>query len=88
MIIAMEERIGSVIKFFEKTSIAAVKLDFGDLAVGDLVRIKGTSTDFTQKIDDMEFDHQPVQKATRGQFTGIKLAHPAKPFDLVYKIAG
>ena len=88
MIIAMEERIGSVIKFFEKTSIAAVKLDFGDLAVGDMVRIKGTSTDFTQKIEDMEFDHQPVQKATRGQFTGIKLAHPAKPFDLVYKVAG
>jgi hypothetical protein len=88
MIIAMEERIGSVIKFFEKTSIAAVKLDFGDLAVGDMVRIKGTATDFTQKIEDMEFDHQPVQKATRGQFTGIKLALPAKPFDLVYKIAG
>ncbi len=62
MIIAMEERIGSVIKFFEKTSIAAVKLDFGDLAVGDLVRIKGTSTDFTQKIDDLEFDHKPVQR--------------------------
>ena len=31
----MEERIGSVIKFFDKTSIAAVKLEFGDLSVGD-----------------------------------------------------
>ncbi len=88
MMLSMEERIGSVIQFFEKTSIAAVKLDFGDLAVGDVVRIKGTDTDFTQKIDGMEFNHQPVQKALRGQFTGIKLSHPAKPFDLVYKIAG
>ncbi len=84
----MEERIGSVIKFFDKTSIAAVKLDFGDLAVGDTIRIKGNSTDFTQKIETMEFDHQPVQKATRGQFTGIKLSQPAKPFDLVYKVTG
>ncbi len=82
----MEERIGSVIKFFDNTSIAAVKLEFGDLAVGDTVRIKGSSSDFTQKVELMEFGHQPVQKATRGHFTGIKLSQPAKPFDLVYKI--
>ncbi len=84
----MEERIGSVIKFFDKTSIAAVKLDFGELAVGDTIRIKGNDSDFTQKIEVMEFDHQPVQKAGRGQFTGIKLSKPAKPFDLVYKVMG
>lgn len=84
----MEERIGSVIKFFDKTSIAAVKLDFGDLAVGDVIRIKGTSTDFTQKIETMEFDHKSVAKAMRGQFTGIKLSQAAKPFDLVYRVTG
>jgi len=84
----MEERIGSVIRFFDKTSVAAVKLDFGDLAIGDTVRIKGSANDFTQKVEAMEFDHQPVQKAIRGQFTGIKLSQPAKPFDLVYKVTG
>jgi putative protease len=82
----MEERIGSVIRFFDKSSIAAVKLDFGDLAIGDTIHIKGITTDFKQKIDDLEFDHKPVQKAVRGQFTGIKLSQHAKPFDLVYKV--
>lgn len=84
----MEERIGSVIRFFEKTAVAAVKLDFGDLAIGDTIHIKSSATDFVQTIEVMEFDHQPVQKATRGQFTGIKLSQPAKPFDLVYKVTG
>ncbi len=84
----MEERVGSVIKFFDKPSIAAVKVEFGELSVGDTIHIKGNNTDFSQKIETMEFDHQPVQKATRGQFTGIKLAQPAKPFDLIYKITG
>lgn len=84
----MEERIGSVIKFFEKTSIAAIKLDFHDLGIGDMIRIKGTTTDFTQKIELMEFDHKPVDKASRGQFIGIKVSQPAKPFDLVYKVSG
>jgi putative protease len=84
----MEERIGSVIKFFDKNSVAAVKLDFGDLAVGDTIRVKGDGTDFTQKIEVLEFDHKPVDKALRGQFTGIKLNKPAKPFDLVFRITG
>lgn len=84
----MEERIGSVIKFFEKNQVAAVKIDFGELSVGDTIHIKGNDTDFTQKVETMEFDHKPVEKATRGQFTGIKLSRPAKPFDLVYKIKG
>jgi hypothetical protein len=88
MITHMEERIGSVIKFFDKTSIAAIKLDFGDLAVGDTIRLKGNKTDFTQKIETMEFDHQPVHKATRGQFTGVKLSQAAEPFDLVYRVTG
>ncbi len=88
MITAMEERIGSVIRFFDKTSVAAIKLDFGELSLGDKVRIKGPSTDFIQTVDTMEFDHQPLQKALRGQFTGIKLSQPAKPFDLVYKVTG
>lgn len=84
----MEERIGSVIKYFDKNSIAAVKLDFGDLAVGETIRVKGNDTDFTQKVEVMEFDHKPTDKAVRGQFTGIKLNQPAKPFDLVFKITG
>jgi hypothetical protein len=84
----MEERVGSVIKFFDKTSVAAVKLDYGDLSVGDMIRIKGPATDFTQPVDDLEFDHKPVRKAFRGHFTGIRLTRPAKPFDLVYKVSG
>jgi hypothetical protein len=84
----MDERIGSVIKFFDKTSIAAVKLDFGELAIGDTIHVKGNMTDFMQKIDILEFDHKPVQKALRGHFAGIKLSQPAKPFDLIYKVVG
>ena len=84
----MEERIGSVIRFFEKNAVAAIKLDFGDLSVGDTIRIKGKGTDFTQKVDAMEFDHKPVDSAIRGQLTGVKLSQPARPFDLVYRVKG
>jgi hypothetical protein len=84
----MKERIGPVIKFFDKTSVAAVKLDFGDLSIGDTIRAKGHEIDFTQKIEVMEFDRHSVEKASCGQFTGIRVLQPAKPFDLVYKVTG
>ncbi|HEX9136339.1 MAG TPA: hypothetical protein VF905_05245 [Nitrospirota bacterium] len=53
--------------------------------IGDTLRIKGNNSDF-QKVGKMDFDHQPVQKATRGQLTGIKISQAAKPFDIVYEI--
>ena len=77
----MAERIDSVARFFDKTSITVVKLEFGDIMVNDTLRINGNSSDF-QKIGMMEFDHQPVQRTNRGQFTGIKFSQAAKPFDL------
>jgi len=81
MITPMAERIDSVARFFDKTSITVVKLEFGDIMVNDTLRINGNSSDF-QKIGMMEFDHQPVQRTNRGQFTGIKFSQAAKPFDL------
>ncbi len=84
----MEERIGSVLRFFDKNSIAALKLDYGDLAVGDTVHIKGPVSDIIQKVEAMEFDHKPLDRAARGQFVGIRLSQPARPFDLVYKVKG
>jgi hypothetical protein len=81
-----EERIGSVIRFFEKESFAAIELDFGDLSVGDTSRIKGNATDFTRKVNAMAFDHKSVDTEICGQLAGIKLSHPAKPLDLVYKV--
>ncbi len=82
----MEEQIRSVVKYFDRTSVPTVKLDFGHLMLDNTIRVKQHETDFTQKIEVMEFDHHPVEKAWHGQFTGIRVSQSAKPFGLVYKI--
>ncbi len=84
----MEECIGSVIRSFDKNSVAVIMLDCGDLAAGDTIRLRGAATDVTRQIEVLEFDHKPVDKALRGQFTGIKLFRPARPFDLDDKVQG
>jgi len=73
MITPMEERIGSMTKLFDKSSITIVKLEFGDTVVGDTLRIKGNNSDF-QKVGMMEFDCQPVQKASPSESSSPRLS--------------
>ena len=81
-----EEKVGKVIKFFVRPSVAAVEVTGGVLSVGDSVRIKGHSTDFEQEIDSMEIDNQPVEKAEKGQMVGIKVKDRVRPSDQIFKV--
>ncbi len=81
----MEEVLaGRVEKFFSKIQVAAIKITEGELKVGDTIRIKGHTTDFEQKIESMQIEHVPVERATKGQDVGIKVKEKVREGDLVY----
>lgn len=81
-----EERIGEVVKFFAKPSVAAVKITEGELHVRDTIKIFGHTTDLTQDIDSMEVDNRKVDKAVAGEYIGIKVADRVRPGDEVFKV--
>ena len=81
-----EERIGVVKHFFSKISVAAIEITEGSLKIGDTVRVQGAMTDFVQKVESMEVDKKPIQKADKGMAIGIKIEEKARPGDLVYKV--
>lgn len=81
-----EEKIGEVVKFFAKPSVAAVKLTEGELRVGDTIKIFGHTTDLPQIIDSMEVNNQKVDKAVAGDYIGIKVADRVRPGDEVFKV--
>ena len=68
-----EEKIGEVMKFFAKPSVAAVKIVSGELNVGDEVKFTGFTTDYETRIDSMEIDNRKVEKAVAGDYIGIKV---------------
>ena len=49
-----EVRVGEVVKFFSKPSVAAVKIVAGELQVGDKVKFTGHTTDFEDAIESMK----------------------------------
>ncbi len=81
-----EERIGRVANYFSKISVAAIQIEKNSLSIGDRIRIKGVTTDFTQEIESMEIDRNPVNSASKGQSVGIKVKERVRPNDIVYRL--
>lgn len=66
--------------------MAAIQINDGEIKVGDTIRVKGTTTDFTQRIDSMQIDRNPVQSAKAGQSVGIKVRERTRQHDKVFLV--
>jgi len=83
-----EERVGFVTHYYGHLSVAAIRLESGSLRVGDTIRILGHTSDFRQRVDSMQIEHQPVTEASKRQEIGIKVTQHARENDDVYKVTG
>ena len=83
-----EERVGFVTHYYGHLSVAAIRLESGSLRVGDTIRILGHTSDFRQRVDSMQVEHQPVTEAGKRQEIGIKVTEHARENDEVYKVTG
>jgi putative protease len=83
-----EKKIGEIIKYFGKISVAAIRLSEGSLKVGDTIHIVGHTTDVTQAIHSMQIENKNVQEAGPGADIGIKVSGKVREHDIVYKVVG
>ncbi len=84
----MEEILaGTVSHYFAQPQVGAVKLET-ELRIGDLLRFRGRTTEFEQKLSSMQIDHEPVEEASPGSEVGIQVLERVRKGDQVYKITG
>ncbi|WP_455285982.1 hypothetical protein [[Eubacterium] cellulosolvens] len=79
------EQIGAIRHYYSKIGVAVIDLT-AKIAVGDTIRIKGTTTDFRQNVESMQIEHADVQNASAGQSIGLKAVDKVREGDLVYKV--
>ncbi len=84
---AGEVRVGVVIHYFGHLSVAIVRLESGSLRIGDTIRILGHTSDFRQRVDSLQIEHQSVSEAGAGQEIGLRVTGHAREHDVVYKVA-
>ena len=80
-----EVRVGVVSHYYGHLAVAAVRLEVA-LAVGDTIRILGHTSDFRQKVDSMQIEHQAVSEAIAGDEIGLKVVQHAREHDVVYRV--
>jgi putative protease len=81
------ERIGVVTHYFSHLSVAVLRLESGTrLRVGDAIHFKGHTTDFGQRVESLEVNHQPVQEVGPGDDFGLKVAAHVREHDVVYRV--
>ena len=84
---AAEQRIGVVTHYYSHLSVVAMQLEPGTtLRVGDVIHIRGHTTDFTEKVESLEVNHAPVTEVGPNDDFGLKVVEHAREHDIVYRV--
>ena len=79
------KEVGKVTHFFGHLSVAVIQVT-GKLKVGDTIHIKGATTDFTQKVNSMQIEHDKIQEAKKGDDIGMKVKEHVREHDVVFVV--
>jgi len=78
--------VGKVTHYFGNLGVAVIELS-NTLKVGDEIRIVGgVETDFTQKVNSMEIEHEKMKKAKKRDMIGLKMKEKVREGYKVYKL--
>ncbi|MDP3729819.1 MAG: translation elongation factor-like protein [bacterium] len=78
-----DKPIGVVTHYYGGVSVAIVKFN-REIKTGANVTFQGVTTDFSQTINSMEFDHKKIDSAPAGKEIGIKVKDKVREDDGVY----
>ncbi len=81
-----EEAIGTITHYYSHLGVAVIQINKGTLRTGDTIHVKGHTTDFTETVESMEFEHQHIDQASAGQSVGLKVKDHAREHDIVYLV--
>lgn len=85
--VPVEQRVGVVTHYYSHLSVATLRLEPGTaLRVGDVIHIRGQTTDFTQRVESLEVDHKPVLEVGPNDDFGLKIVEHAREHDVVFKV--
>ena len=78
--------VGDVTHFFPRIQVIVLHMKGQNILVGDQIQLKGSATDFVQKIASLQIESVDVKSAKKGQLVGLKVNKPAKVGDKVFKV--
>jgi translation elongation factor EF-1alpha len=81
-----EVEIGRVTHVFPKIGVAVIEITAGALKVGETIRIKGHTSDFTQAVESLQQEHLQIPELKTGASAGMKVKEPVREGDKIYRV--
>jgi putative protease len=78
--------VGTVTHYFPHVNAAAVRVEAGEIRVGDLLHFQGHTTDFQERVGRIELEHVAVDVARPGDVVGIQVTERVREHDQVLKV--
>jgi translation elongation factor EF-Tu-like GTPase len=80
------ERIGIVTHYYSHLSVATLRLESGTLRVGDIIHIRGHTTDLSQRVESLEVNHASATEVGPSEDFGLKVDGHVREHDVVYRV--
>lgn len=81
---AQGKPIGKVTHYYGGIEVAIVKFN-KLIKAGTEIKFKGATTDFSQKVKSMQYDHKDITSAKKGQEVGIKVEEKVREDDEIFE---
>ena len=63
-----------------------IEITAGSLKVGETIRIKGHTSDFTQTVESLQQEHLQIPELKTGASAGMKVKEPVREGDKIYRV--
>jgi len=77
--------VGVVTHYYGGIGVAIVKF-LKPVKAGTNVHFRGATTDFTQALDSMQYDHKEIAAAAKGKEVGVKVKDKVREGDEVFLV--
>ncbi len=75
-----------VVHYFPRVHAGVLAITRGTLSAGERIHLKGHTTDFVQRVQSLQIDRNPVQKAAKGTEVGVRLRYRVRVGDFAYRV--
>jgi len=80
-----QKPIGKITHYYGHLGVAIIKFN-RNVKKGEEVHFRGAHTDFTQEIESIQYDHEDIEVAKKGQDVGIKVKEKVREGDEIYSV--
>jgi len=81
------KRVGTVTHYYAQSQAALIRMELGEMRAGDAVHIRGHTTDFYERIEELRVDDAVVDSARKGQVVGVRITRTVRENDGVFLLS-